>query len=493
MATTSSQNILDKLFSGDFFKNVDTAGLLKQFDTSSALRQESLAAKPAAVPIALTGNSISSIPPEGIVISTSGQYQFSNDITWTPASPGSAITIEADNVVLDLQGYTLSASIPGIDQQYNGICITGGSDVTVQGGTINGISYRGVSASNTANLQISNMNIGNISYKEVTTGYLTPSGIFIDSSTGFSVQSCTVQNISVTTPSCAGIQIIESTNGSVSGCTMTNFLNNDGAVQGFSYLLCSQILTTGCSCETFQSSYLGQTITSGHTVIGYVPIFCIELVFNDCSSTDMTGCCDDCHGMSIFLDAIVEVNNFSATNVTDGAGPRKTGAKATGLEVYGVSVGINSCTVENITAIVPQDLQSAGFSAWGESITFYNCTATNVVVTDASKVPSTQYGYGTGFGWAPDPRKEFNGQPANMVQYNNCTSNNCQLGFDTWFHTNSQWQNVNAPGCPIFILVQPDTASRILSMDKCSESPDGQPHTVTIYNIAANNEYPPQS
>ena len=44
--------------------------------------------------------------------------------------------------------------------------------------------------------------------------------------------------------------------------------------------------------------------------------------------------------------------------------------------------------------------------------------------------------------------------------------------------------------CPIFILAQPDGTERVLSMDKCSESPTGLPQQVTIKNIAANNTYP---
>jgi hypothetical protein len=203
----------------------------------------------------------------------------------------------------------------------------------------------------------------------------------------------------------------------------------------------------------------------------------------------MEGCCDDCHGMSVFLDTLVEVNNFSATNVMDGVTPKKTGAKATGLEVYGVGITLNNCTAENITAIVPQDLQGAGFSAWGTAITFNNCTATNVKVTDASGTPSIQYGYGTGFGWAPDPRQEFNSKPASLVQYNGCVSRNCQLGFDTWFHIDSVWKNVSASDCPIFILIQPLGTTRTLSMDKCSESPDGKYQEVTLHNIAKNITY----
>lgn len=342
----------------------------------------------------------------------------------------------------------------------------------------------------TTNLEINNVTIGNMNYIETTKPDLTACGIFIDSSEAFNVQNCIVQNMTVTAPSCAGIQIISSVNGNISGCTMREFHNNDGSVQGFSYLESSNITTNSCWSKKFRSHYKGLTKTLGHTVIGYVPIMCSDLEYNNCSSDDMIGCCDDCHGFSIFLNSYVSVNNFKATNIIDGDCNSNTGAKATGLEVYGDNITIENCISEKITAIVPQDLQSAGFSAWGNNITFNNCAAHNVKVLDAMKQPSTQYGYGTGYGWAPDPRPEFCKQAANIVQYNNCTAHNCQLGFDTWFHTNSQWNDVMTYNCPIFILAQPDGTERVLSMDKCSESPTGLPQQVTIKNIAANNTYP---
>jgi hypothetical protein len=124
-------------------------------------------------------------------------------------------------------------------------------------------------------------------------------------------------------------------------------------------------------------------------------------------------------------------------------------------------------------------------------IAFNNCTAKNVVVTDAEGQPTTSLGYGAGFGWAPDPRWPFKTWAANSVTYNGCSAIDCQLGFDTWFHTNSLWENISAPGCPVSMLIQPEGTPRTLSIDKCSESPDGQYQTVIINNIAANNTYPP--
>lgn len=499
MINKNSKIVLDKLFSSSLFENMNINNLIKQFSISSSLRKNNQAAKAKESYINQTDTNISIIPSEGIIITASGRYQFTKDLTWTPAIAGSAIWILANDVVLDLNGFTLTinAPTPNNGSQYNGISV-GLSDldltkynaITVQNGTIDGATYYGINVSQTTNVKINNITVRNINYVETTKPDLTACGIFIDSSEVFRVQNCVVQNMTTEAPSCAGVQIVSSINGIISGCTMQQFLNYDGGVQGFSYLESSNITTNSCSSKTFRSHYKGLTQTTGHTVIGYVPIMCTDLEFNDCSTDGMTGCCDDCHGFSVFIDSHVTVNNFKATNILDGDCSANTGAKATGLEVYGDYITIENCISENIWAIVPQDLQSAGFSAWGNNITFNNCAAYNVQVLDANRQPSTQHGYGTGYGWAPDPRPEFCSQAANVVQYNNCTAHNCQLGFDTWFHTNSQWNNVMTYDCSIFIFVQPYGTPRTLSMNKCSESPDGLEQKVTIENIAANNTYP---
>ncbi|MET0392732.1 MAG: hypothetical protein ABW019_06305 [Chitinophagaceae bacterium] len=487
MSTPTGQAILDKLFATDLFKNMDTAALSRRYDIRHALEAANNAS-PSVAPQQQTDTTITAIPPQGILIDSPGRYQLAGDIAWSPTAPATAITITAANVVLDLQGHTVRATVPDSTGQYKGIHLTG-SSITITNGILKGMTYYGVYATEAPGLQVSSLVIDGLTYTDTTQPLLTPCGIYIGKTDGFAVESCIVQNMSVTTPSCAGIQASNSVNGLISGCLLSNFVNDDGAVQGFSYLVAANILTLACACENFQSHYLGQTITSGHTVLGFIPIFCVDLTFTDCSSTNMTGCCDDCHGMSVFIDAFIEVNNFTAVNVTDGVCARSTGAKATGLEVYGIGVTCNNCTVQNIRAIVPQDLQSAGFSAWGSSITFNNCTATGVQVTDASGQPDTRYGYGVGFGWAPDPRPEFCNQPADKVQYNGCTASNCQLGFDTWYHTDSVWQQVNAADCPVFMLVQPPGTTRTLRIDKCSESPNGQYQQVTIMNKAKNITY----
>ena len=227
-------------------------------------------------------------------------------------------------------------------------------------------------------------------------------------------------------------------------------------------------------------------MTSGHTVLGFCPIFCYNLTFNDCKAIDLIGTCDDCHGMSVFLDDLVRVNNFYATNIYDGISKSNSGAKATGLEVYGINVIVCNSTVENVVAINPQDKQASGFSAAGEAIIFDNCVSKNVKVVDANNVPNKKLGYGCGFGWAPDPRPEFRIIYAFNVSYLNCRAIECQVGFDTFNHIDSKWINAKCLDCEKCIYVQ-KCGTKTISCNPCSEcNPSLQ---VTLFNMESGNKF----
>ena len=324
-------------------------------------------------------------------------------------------------------------------------------------------------------------------FNNLETRNLCPAGIHIDTASNVTVTNCTVQFLYVTADSSAGIQILNTVGGTVSGCVMSNFVNYDGSVQGFSYLKSSNIATSSCTCDSFQSHFRSNIQTLGHTVLGFVPIFCIDLAYENCTATNMVGCCDDCHGMSVFLDALVSVTNFTANTVIDGVAQSNSGAKATGLEVYGALVTVIGCSVENITAINPQDRQATGFSAWGWGISFTGCTAANVSVTDPDGNEHSALGYGTGFGWAPDPRQPLCAVAATGVVYDGCSASDCQVGFDTWNHVDSVWTNVSYTNCDIDVLVEPG-GTRTVSCNPCSEC--NPPITVTLTNMAAGNLFP---
>lgn len=320
----------------------------------------------------------------------------------------------------------------------------------------------------------------------LATRFLTPAGINVSASLDVTLFNCTVKQQNVTADSSAGIFLNGVLQATVSNCLVSGLVNNDGAVQGYGYIKCLDVTTTVCRVESLQTHFGGNTKTTGHTVLGFCPIICLNLSYANCSASGMTGCCDDCHAMSIFLDGQVTVSGFQADNVTDGVTPENTGAKATSLEVYGVGVQISNCSVTAIKAINPQDLQAAGYSAWGLDIQFTGCQASVVsVVDDLGKGCK-----GIGFGWAPDPRTKY-GFPevgAYDVTYADCTAVQCDVGFDTWYHVNSTWVRPTYTNCGVGILVEPSGSTRTLTCDGCSECNPSLSTTIT--NIAKNNTYP---
>ncbi|AXT62639.1 hypothetical protein D1816_20535 [Aquimarina sp. AD10] len=446
---------------------------------------------------------ITEIPPEGYCINQPGEYVLGNNINWSPPNQSLivgevwpvAIVIQCDNVHLDFQGYDLVAASKGTHNSI-GIVVYNAekycNNVTIQKGTIKNMGINGLLAINTFNLSISNITIEGLTYPNYD---FFPSAISLIEAQQFTLNNCRVENVTTTAILTGGFMIINSNIGTVSDCLVNNFTNKDGVACGFPYFDCSGINTDNCMVMNLTTFYEGNPLsTIGHTCIGFMPVKSNYLSFSGCAAIEINGCCDDCHGMSAFDVDNVEITNFTASHVHDGLGPQKTGAKATGLEVYGSNVTVTNSHVNDITAIVPQDLQSTGFSANGTNIIFNSCTATQVTVFDANDCPDTAYGYGTGFGWAPDPRPQFVHSPAKQVAYINCIANNCQLGFDTWNHQESTWINPLTIDSGNDYLIQIQGAERVYSMNFCSELPNSTPSSPSqkfqCYNQINGNVYP---
>lgn len=483
----SSEKIIEKILSYNIFRKIDTRLLLEKYDYSSKIYAINSTIERPAAKFTQTEHIIANVPPEGIFISSPGTYTFAKNLVWRPANgPCSAITINSDNVVLNLNGHSLKAVIQDDSQYIVGINIANTENVSVLNGKLVDMCFYGVYATSAKNIHIENIKIDGLSFNNLNTRNLTPTGIHVNKSENISINSCTVQNIKVKSDSSAGVLIVESAKGTVSNCSLSHFTNLDGAIMGFGYLLSSGIHTLECKSSHFQSFFHGNILTTGHTVLGFCPIFCIDLQYENCQATHLTGCCDDCHGISIFLDAFITVSRFQAKNIKDGVSKSNSGAKATGLEVYGAEIKIADCEVENIISLKPQDKQSTGFSATGMLISFSNCVAQDVVIIDKYRKWNPDLGYGTGFGWAPDPRQEFCYLPALQITYENCKSIKCQAGFDTWYHIDSVWKNIVALDCGVNVLVEP-YGLRTLSGNPCSEC--NPPIQVTLANLATGNKF----
>lgn len=501
MENTKFENTLKKIFSGIHKEEASIDKVIKKFEGKAKKIIDSFIGFTQQVQVA---PAISAIPAQGIKIEQPGTYYLSNDIIWLPGSQDNcmAINITCSNVILDLNGYKITAVC--LDHTANIIGINAGSlegcqNITIQNGELINMSLHGIKAGLISNLNITNITVKGSEYTYFgNNASTTASGIYIEFSNYVNITRCTVTGVKVTSPAYAGIQLATSTNATISNCYASNLVNLDGTVTGFSYVdACEHVLTLNCHSSEFRSHYqanpLGTTTTLGHTVLGFLPTLCSNLHYENCTSTNLRGCCDDCHGMSIFMCNDVTVSGFRATGIVDGDAPVNTGAKATGLEVYGNNILVKFCVVENIFAIVPQDKQSCGFSAAGNNITFESCVASNVLVFDENRNPTNdydKYGYGMGFGWAPDPRKPFIDMYAKDTIYLNCSSKDCQVGFDTWNHINGIWENWTVENCNIDVLMQPNT-TRIFSMNNCSELPSGMTSPIIINNQYSNNNFIP--
>lgn len=477
------------IFSGPVFDDLDKDGIAKAFDSCPQLEALYQGYFTQAGRRPQVGNVITNIPNGGLVIQTPGTYTFGSDVVWNPIDAQcSAIMIQCSDVTLDLAGFTLSASGADKTQQITGIFVGSAlgsalTNITIKNGTVANVPEHGILATSVVGLNISGITVTGVCMQNLCTRLLTPAGIKVSQSATVAISNCSVTQLNVTTDSAAGIMLLNSTLATVSNCSVSSLVNNDGAVQGFSLISCTYVTTTGCAASSLQTHFNGNVKTSGHTVLGFCPILCMNLSYVDCSASGMTGCCDDCHGMSVFLDGLVTVSGFKADHVTDGVTPENSGAKATGLEVYGTGVTVTDSAVSYIKAINPQDKQSTGFSAWGSSIQFERCAASYVTVQD-------DFGSGShaeGFGWAPDPRPFFRNIGAVDVTYTDCTADHCEVAFDTWNHQNSTWVRPVYTNCQTGFLAEP-AGTRTISCNPCSEC--NPAFTVTMTNLASGNTYP---
>ncbi|XAT59576.1 hypothetical protein GN278_01290 [Rhodobacteraceae bacterium Araon29] len=469
-------------------------------------------------PIVATKKEIVEIPDEGLVITEPGTYILSQDITWTPKEAGAAITIAANDVTIDLNNHTLSIQLPPVAEfPTTGIAINKlahsangahldivdaalrgeslcdflylagelvslvATSVTILNGKIEGASGYGVTALLTEGLSIRKLNVADTGRTSLDNLNGCVVGIAVALSVGPTLCDCQINQIQGLCELVFGILFVGCVEATAIYCTVQDLHNYDGVATGHAATLTAGLNLIDCHAKNLRSNFLGFSNAPGRTVLGFCPTHVTGILSENCSAQDIYGSSDDCHGMSLYLVNEAAVTGFEATNVIDG-NQTNTGAKATGLEVYGDNIVLKSVVIKRIEAICPQDLQAAGISLWGENHLIEDCAVFNVVVRDASLAPSAKVGLGIGFGWAPDPRGELAARGAKNVTYTACLATACQVGFDSWRHQNAEWLACETFECEIAGLVQPVDATRVLVMNRASESPTGMPVQKTIRN-----------
>lgn len=432
---------------------------------------------------------IQNIPPNGIILTAPGTYVFANDITWAPIAPAAAITILANNVVLDMQGFTLQSILTVF--KTIGILAQSSTGVQIINGTVRNMGLFGIECNQCINVSINDVVIDGLTTND-TINFTEPAGILVNACINVAIDKCIVKDLNVQVASLSGIQFNSTIASKVTNSQLLNLLNRDGVCAGIGYLLCEDILIKSCKVDNIKTEFINNINTSGHTAIGLLPFLSSNIKIAKCDISNVTGSCDDAHGLSLFVCFNGTVKKCRVRNVLDGAGPAQTGAKATGIEIYASNVTVIDCFVKNIVAINPQDLQAAGYSvALANDVKFIRCEAKKVKVVDAQGNENTDLGFGVGFGWAPDPRAEFL-VPASNILYLNCLAAHCQVGFDTWDHINSVYAYIVSKCNDIPILVQ-ENGQRTISCNACSECGclgpgcGETPFAITIDNQAKNN------
>jgi hypothetical protein len=224
-----------------------------------------------AVDVAATA--ITKVP---FVISAPGNYYLKDDLTFT-APAGTAITIEASQVILDLNGRTLKGTAKGFDTT-NGIVIDNRQDVIIQHGDIDGFTFAGVLISDSAKKTKNQKNeVKNVNFNNDEIGVLDVSGSIdvtehcnfdggsvgwydISSLGGDRLQSCNFENQNANEGQNIGIAIL-STPGN--GVLVEDCLISKGS-NAFGMLL------QGATDRARFDSFLGNSKRSGGTDLGAI-------------------------------------------------------------------------------------------------------------------------------------------------------------------------------------------------------------------------------
>jgi hypothetical protein len=254
MSSKNSRSITDKIFSHEVFKGLDRDGLVNRYDVTGSLREIKAPLRARQGQVRPTSNILTSIPPTGFIITRPGTYSFGADINWSPPSaPCAAITIASDDVVLDLNGFTLKATVLDNSEKIAGIFVLNATSVTIRNGVLANMCLYGICAEDSSKLAVEKITVSGLSFHNLNIRNICPAGIHIDQADSVAITDCAVQYMYVTCDSSAGIQLTNTSNAVIGNCRVANLTNYDGSVQGYSYLGSSNISTTDCTAADFQS------------------------------------------------------------------------------------------------------------------------------------------------------------------------------------------------------------------------------------------------
>lgn len=367
------------------------------------------------------------IGDHGYVIIRPGHYCLQTNkgvLRWNPQQIADLITIDADNVILDLNDTTIihrgSSNVASSAVKI----LPGHKNIVLLNGSLTGFTADAISGTFANNLFIENFLISNnknrqaytpsssfasiniqasfnvtlrditISKTEVNSSVnaFLSAGILVASTQTFLIENCKVVEASLeanTVSQCVGISTFLSSNGVIRNCRVSN-CQSEGIMPGFGYVVCQNILTEGC---------IANYNTGTQTTSGYYPQFSDSLQFINCEANSNQSTCQDCHGFPYFISSNGFISNCRALN---NIAENPTGGfneKMTGFEI----LICNNCVVENCEAFNNRGTNLIRHYAAG----FANGNTTNVIFRNCTSIGNSgtgNFSRGVGFGPALDPR-----------------------------------------------------------------------------------------
>jgi hypothetical protein len=434
---------------------------------------------------------ITQIPKRGILINQPGKYQFENDILWKPNSNKfvKGIIIESDDVILDFNGYSFQCENEN-NLETIGVFIHNFKNIMIKNGTIKQMNLNGIYSNQSQDLKIKNIIIENIDINNLLTKYSIASGINVIEGKNIKIEKCQVRNSEVRVGFFSGFLFYQTQNLCVYNSIIHNCRNLDSICIGITHSGCSNCQMKNCIISNLQTLYEGNPLSSSNSCIGWMSIYSDNLYYYQCQSKNIIGFCNEAHGFLIYenhKNTFIEgccVNNVKAGEVNQNC------AQATGISILASNkVFVCNCIVSEIKAFHPGNKQATGFGVVGgvenQIIKFIDCKAMNVNVLNDNLKQDSNTGYGVGFGSPPEVYPHYEIPPQN-ISYTNCSSLECQVGFDSWWLQNSLWQNIHIYNCGIpFMNIL--NSQRTVSCNLCSNC---DPPVLTIlYNEAKNNQF----
>lgn len=217
-------------------------------------------------------------------ISLPGSYKLANNITWTGTGTNDAvaITISASNVVLDLNGKTLTGNqFFGLDLfTAFGIVVASSSNVTVSNGVINGFRSGGILVVGANQTKFNNLTIENINNLGLWSGLYTSNtvgGFIALGATNTLLSNVVVQNINLQTTN-NNLSLAEVGGVIADGCanftniavTIRDVTDGCGIAEGIGVVDC---VGTTILRSTVSNISTGEGATNnftGHTCLGMV-------------------------------------------------------------------------------------------------------------------------------------------------------------------------------------------------------------------------------